>query len=195
MSHGNWQQIQNYWLPLAIVGGLVLLTAWQGRLSEQHPIQAGPSAGHDPDYFVDDLVATAYDTAGVPRYHLSANKMVHYLDDNTTSLESPTFLRDGPGVPRVAARSSHGAVSADGEIVYLLGDVHMTEAGQGDQMPIELTTQYLKIMPNADLLSTDKPVTLIQGASVVTANSMLANGKERTMQLSGRVKGIYETHR
>jgi len=131
----------------------------------------------------------------VPRYHLSASKMVHYIDDNTTTLESPTFVRDGPGVARVAARSSHGEVSADGEIVYLLGSVHVAEDGLGGQLPIELTTQYLKILPNEDRLSTDRPVTLRQGDSMVTANSMMANGKERTMQLNGRVKGIYETHR
>jgi len=195
MTGDDWRPIQHYWLPLAVVGGLVLLTAWLGQLAEQGPTPVGAAAGHHLDYFVDDLRAVAYDVAGVPRYHLSAGKMRHYPDDDTTTLDAPTFLRDGPGIPRVAARASRGQVSANGEVVYLLGGVSMPEAGRPGQAPLELTTEYLKIMPNADRLTTDKPVILKQGASLLTGNAMVADGKERTLQLSGRVKGIYETHR
>lgn len=192
MNGGNWQ---HYWFPLLIVGGLVVLTAWLGQLADRHPVQTrSVSVGHDPDYFVDDLRATAYDAAGVPRYHLTASKMVHYMDDNTTSLESPIFLRDGPGVPRVQAVSDHGKVSPDGKIVYLIDDVRVTQDSLSGGMPVTLTTQYLKVLPDADQLSTDRPVVLKQGASVVTGNSMAADGKERTLELSGRVKGLYETH-
>jgi lipopolysaccharide export system protein LptC len=194
MSGGNLNQVQHYWLPLVIVGALVLLTTWLGQLSEQHPVQAGAAPGHNPDYFVDDLHATAYDVAGTPRYHLTASKMLHYMDNDTSTLESPVFLRDGPGVPRMTARSSHGLVSANGETVTLLDEVQVTQDSETGAPPMELTTEYLKVMPNADRLSTDKPVILQQGSSVLTGNSMAADGKARTLQLSGRVKGIYEIH-
>jgi lipopolysaccharide export system protein LptC len=192
MNGGNWQ---HYWFPLLIVGGLVVLTAWLGQLADRRPATANTAAlGHNPDYFVDDLRATAYDVAGVPRYHLTASKMVHYMDDDTTNLESPVFLRDGPGVPRIQAESSHGKVSPDGKIVYLIDDVHVTQDSLSGGLPIDLTTQYLKVVPDADQLSTDRPVVLRQGTSVVTGNAMAADGKERTLELSGRVKGLYESH-
>lgn len=192
MSGGNWQ---HYWFPLVIVGGLVVLTAWMGQLADRHPVAADTAAlGHNPDYFVDNLRATAYDVAGVPRYHLTASKMVHYMDDDMTSLENPVFLRDGPGVPQVQAESRHGKVSPDGKIVYLIDDVHVTQDSLSGGPPIEFTTQYLKVLPDADQLSTDRPVVLRQGTSVVTGNTMAADGKERTLQLSGRVKGLYESH-
>lgn len=192
MNGGNWQ---HYWFPLLIVGGLVVLTAWLGQLADRRPATANTAVlGHNPDYFVDNLRATAYDVAGVPRYHLTASKMVHYMDDNTTSLENPVFLRDGPGVPRVQAVSDHGKVSPDGKIVYLIDDVRVTQDSLSGGLPIDLTTQYLKVVPDADQLSTDRPVVLRQGTSVVTGNTMAADGKERTLQLSGRVKGLYETH-
>jgi lipopolysaccharide export system protein LptC len=120
--------------------------------------------------------------------------MVHYMDNDTSTLESPVFLRDGPGVPRMTARSSHGLVSANGETVTLLDEVQVTQDSETGAPPMELTTEYLKVMPNADRLSTDKPVILQQGSSVLTGNSMAADGKARTLQLSGRVKGIYEIH-
>lgn len=194
MIGSHWQQVQHYWLPLVIVGALVLLTTWLGQLAEKQPMQASVAPGHNPDYFADDLHATAYDVAGTPRYHLTASKMVHYMDNDTTTLESPVFLRDGPGVPRVTARSSHGLVSANGETVTLLDGVQVIQESQSDGAPLVLTTEYLKILPNTDRLSTDKPVILHQASSVVTGNSMAADGKARTLQLSGRVKGIYETH-
>jgi lipopolysaccharide export system protein LptC len=161
-------------------------------LSDQQPLQGGAAPGHNPDYFVDDLHATAYDMAGTPRYHLTASKVVHYMDNDRTALESPVFLRDGPGVPRVTAQSRHGLISPKGEIVYLYDEVRMSEDGMAGGQPIEMTTEYLKIMPNDDRLSTEKPVILHQGSSVLTGNAMAADGKARTLQLTGRVKGIYE---
>lgn len=193
MSVRDWQ---HYWFPLAILGGLVLVTTWMERLSEQHPLPAqGPVVGHKPDYFVDDVRATAYDAAGVPRYHLTASKMVHYMDDDTTTLEKPVFLRDGPDVPRARAQSERGEVSPNGEIVYLIDNVHVTQDSQSGAPPMELTTQYLKVLPDADRMSTDQPVTLSQGSNVMHGNAMEADGKARTLQLQGRVKGVYETHR
>jgi lipopolysaccharide export system protein LptC len=192
MIGSRWLQVQHYWLPLGIIGALVLVTTWLGQLAEQHPLQDNPAPGHNPDYFVDDLHATAYDITGTPRYHLTASKMQHYIDNDTTTLESPVFLRDGPGVPRVEARSNHGLVSAKGDIVYLLDGVKVTQASLAEGLPIMLTTEYLEVRPNSDRLSTDKPVILQQGTSVLRGNSMVADGKAKTLQLSGRVKGIYE---
>lgn len=195
MNHGHLQSIHHYWLPLAIVGGLVLLTTWLGQISRGLPVpSAAGKPGHVPDYFVDDLKAVGYDVAGVPRYHMTAKKMVHFLDDDTTQLESPAFLRDGPGVPKVDARSKRGQVSPKGEIVYLIDDVNVTQTGMDNPLPIEMQTQYLKIWPNEDRIASDRPVVVRQGASVIHGNAMQADGKARTFDMESGVKGLYEQH-
>jgi lipopolysaccharide export system protein LptC len=192
MNGGGLQHARNFWLPLVIIGGLVVLTAWLGQLA-QAPVPHGNGViGHDPDYFVEDFKATAFDISGQPRYRLSAIRMTHFMDDDTTTLEAPRFVREGVGLARVVARSLQGLVSAQGDNVYLFGDVRMIQERQVGGPPLELATEYLWVQPEVDLVRTDKPVVLKEGTSELSGESMVADGRQRTLVLKGRVKGIYE---
>lgn len=193
MNGGGLRQSHYFWLPLAVAGGLALLTAWLGQLAQAPLGRDGSVFGHDPDYFVEDFRATAFDVGGVPRYRLTADRMVHYMDDDSTALEEPRFGREGPKVSRVQVRSKRGLVSADGENVYFLGNVRMEQDGARDRPPLELTTEYLRVIPDHDIIRTDKPVTLREGKSLLTASGMVADGGKRSLVFAGRVKGVYES--
>jgi len=182
-----------YWLPLVIAGLLAAVSFWLGRLAQVPVSMDMGGFGHDPDYIVEAFQATAFDIAGKPRYRLSAEKMTHYMDDDTTVLEQPRFLREISGQPTWRAASSRGLVSSNGENVHLLDDVRIERDDGGQSPPLVLTTDYLWVIPEADILRTDKPVTLRQGASQVVAGGMEVDGKQRTLEFAGRVKGIYES--
>lgn len=180
-----------YWLPLFIAGLLAALTFWLARLAQTAaPVDMG-GFGHDPDYIIERFSATAFDAQGEQRYLLAAERMTHYMDDDTTALEQPRFAIQEGGHPRWRADAVRGVVSANGENVHLLDDVRVQQAAAAQ--PVVLTTQYLWVIPEAEMLRTDKPVTLRQGASVVTAQGMELDGRQRTLILAGRVKGTYES--
>jgi len=195
MIRCDCEQFQHFWLPLVIVGGLVVLTAWIGQVADHSIVVQAVKPGHDPDYFVDGLKAVAYDDAGVPRYHLTAVRLQHYMDDDTTTLESPLFVRDGPDVARVEAVAKRGKVSPDGKIVYLYDDVNMHQQARAGGLPIEMRTDYLKVLTDEDRMSSNRPVVVTQGGSRLSGNAMQADGKARTFRMEGRVKGIYEIAR
>lgn len=194
MNGGGLQHARNFWLPLAIVGGLVVLTAWLGQLAQAPTPQGKSGIGHDPDYFVEDFNATAFDLSGQPRYRLSAVRMTHFMDDDTTTLDAPWFVREGAGMARVVVRSLHGLVSSKGDNVYFFGDVRMMQERLVAGPPLELASEYLWVMPESSRIWTDKPVVLKEGSSRVSGSGMAADGKKRTLELKGRVKGIYENH-
>lgn len=184
-----------YWLPLVIAGLLAVLSFWLARLA-QTPINLDMGGfGHEPDYIVEDFQATAFDTQGMPRYRLAAERLTHYMDDDTTALDRPRFVREIPGQPTWRATATRGVVSSNGENVHLLDDVRVERKVDVQTMPLVLTTDYLWVIPEADILRTDKPITLHQGASRVTAGGMNVDGKQRTLELAGRVRGIYESRR
>ncbi|WP_165873503.1 LPS export ABC transporter periplasmic protein LptC [Parasulfuritortus cantonensis] len=193
MTDGPFQQASHFWLPLVIVGGLVVLTTWLGQLAEQPLPQAPTVLRHDPDYFVENFNATAYDVSGQPRYHLTAVRLTHYMDDDTADLIAPRFVREGAGVARVVVRSLRGVVSANGDTVDFIGDVRMLRERLQDGPPIDLTTDYLRAYPDRDLVVTNKPVLIKDGGGQLRGAAMQADGKQKTLELSGRVKGIYET--
>ncbi len=183
----------HFWLPLLITGGLCLLTAWLGQLAETPLVRDAAGFAHDPDYFVEHFQATAFDAQGRPRYRLAAERMQHYMDDDTTVLEAPRFGREGPGVAPVQVQSRRGLVSPEGESVYFLGDVRMQQNGAGDRPPLQLSTEYLRVIPEGNIIRTDRPVMLSEGSSRLTATGMVADGGQRSLIFAGRVKGIYES--
>ncbi|MFA5081388.1 MAG: LPS export ABC transporter periplasmic protein LptC [Hydrogenophilaceae bacterium] len=195
MSGTSLQHSRNFWFPLVIVGGLVILTAWLGQLAETPQSQGNVAIGHDPDYFVEDFNATAFDVSGAPRYRLNAIRMTHYMDDDTSELVAPRFVREGAGMARVVVRSLRGLVSPEGESVYFLGDVRMLQERLNGGSPLELTTEYLRVIPDQDQIRTEKPVLLKDGRGELRGGAMMADGKRRTLIMTGRVKGVYENHR
>jgi len=179
-------------IPLAVVTLLALLTLWLGKVAgSQAPLGSG-GFSHDPDYVVENFAAMAFDTAGNPNYHLSALRMVHYMDDDSTELDRPRFERTPRDALPVRVSSQRGLVSPDGESVYFIGEVRVSRPAAPEQAAMEMAADYLRVIPDADILRTDKPVTLRQGASVIEASGLVIDGEKRYMQLNGRVKALYE---
>lgn len=180
------------WLPLAIVAVMAAVAYWLNHLASQ-PLPVDDAAfRHDPELIVDNLVATAFDREGNPRYTLSAARMLHYTDDETTELTAPRFQHRSATAPAINAEAARGFISTRGEHVHLLDRVRLTRAATGATPEMVLTTDYLQITPEAELMRTDRPVELVQGTSTMRADTLLLDGRTRSLELKGNVKGIYE---
>jgi lipopolysaccharide export system protein LptC len=139
---------------------------------------------------VENFNALAFDLQGRPRHRLVAEKMTHYMDDDTTVLEQPVFTSLDPLVP-VEVKSQRAQMSADGRHVYFLNQVHVLRRGGDARMPMTLDTEYLHVTPDDRIMRTNKFVTLRQGATVITANQLLVDDANKLLTLSGGVKGIH----
>ncbi len=184
------QQIS--WVPLMVVALLASLSFWLGKVADsQAPVGSGGFT-HDPDYVVENFAAMTFDAEGQPKYRLSARKMVHYMDDDSTELEHPRFERADGSAPPVKVQSERGLISAEGQDVYFIGSVRVQRpAGQG-QAETDMRADYIRVMPDADIMRTDKPVVLRQGTSVIEAAGLKIDGDARVLQLKGRVRATYD---
>jgi lipopolysaccharide export system protein LptC len=171
---------------------LAALSFWLAQLARTpfEPDMGG--FGHEPDFIVEQFQATAFDIGGAPRYRLAADRMTHYMDDDTTALDLPRFSREIPDAPTWRASARRGVVSSNGENVHLLDDVRIERHVTGEAAPMLFSTDYLWVIPEADIVRTDKPIVLRQDGSMLSASGMELDGKRRTLALIGRVKGIYE---
>ena len=180
------------WLPLGLVAVMAAMAYWLNHLASQ-PLPANDAAfRHDPELIVDNLVATAFDPEGNPRYVLSAARLLYYADDETTELTAPRFQHRSPTAPAITAEAARGFISTHGDHVHLLDRVRLTRAATRDAAELTLSTDYLQITPEAEVMRTDRPVELRQGASFLRADNLLLDGKARSLELKGNVKGIYE---
>lgn len=178
------------WQPLLIAATLAALTLWLNHATDVAVIRDDGGFSHTPDYYIDNFRATAFDADGHPLHVLRAKRMVHYMDDDTTSLIEPQYAQQRPDKPAVRASARRGMVSGNGDHVHFLDQVSVTRLADAGPA-LEMRTEYVHIIPDAEQIQTDKPLTLTQGQSTLSASGMFADGQSRAVLLRGRVKGSY----
>jgi len=136
------------WLPLLPLLLLLAATYWL-NLQVQSPDAAGrKSLRHDPDYIVDNFTATTLDEKGKIRFVMSAKKMWHYPDDDTTHLEDPKLESLTAERPPMRMSALEGEISSKGDEVFLRNDVVIVRPAYADKSELTLKTNYLHVIPN-----------------------------------------------
>ncbi len=178
--------------PLLLAGMLAALTFWLDRIA-QGPARdlIGPSR-HDPDFIVEKLTGVRMGESGAASYSLSAVKMVHYSDDDTTLLASPKFVSYGPSKATVTITASEGVVSGKGDHVYFQDDVRVTRAALEGERELVMRTTFLHVVPDQHIAMTDRLVTLSDDANTVTAVGLEMNNETRVIKLLSKVRGTYD---
>jgi len=179
------------WLPLLPLLGLLFASYW---LSLQ--VQPLPSltkeARHDVDFTIEHLSSTALDKQGMPRSTLSAEKMWHFSDDDTTHLQMPNFVSVKVGQPPVNITARLGTLSSDSEDVFMHDDVVIARTNPKTLNEMRFETDYLHIVPNKDLAETDHPVLMYDRKNVVSAVGLLFDNQARTVRLLSQVRAKHE---
>ena len=178
--------------PLVLAGLLAGLTFWLDRFVQgpaQDPV--GPSR-HDPDYIVEKLSSVRMGAAGAARYTLSALKLVHYPDDDSTLLTAPKFVSYGAPDATVTVTANQGIVSAKGDHVYFQDDVRVTRTARETSSELVMRTSFLHVVPDRHLALTDRTVTVSDEANTVTAEGLEMNNETRVIKLLSKVRGTYE---
>ena len=177
--------------PLLLVGMLAALTFWLDQTA-QPPARGIGGGREDPDYIVESLSAIRMNGAGTASYTLSAAKMVHYPEGDTTLLTTPKFVSHGAANAPVTIVASEAVVSANGQHVYFQDDVLVTRAAYGANSELTVRTAFLHVIPDENIAKTDRTVTITDEATKVTAEGFELNNETRVIKLLSNVRGIYE---
>jgi lipopolysaccharide export system protein LptC len=154
----------------------------------------GPSR-HDPDYIVEKLTGVHMGETGAARYVLSAEKLVHYPDDDTTLLTAPKLVSYASPKAAVTVTASDGVVSAKGDHVYFQDDVRVTRAAHEGASELVMRTTFLHVVPDQQIARTDRTVTINDDANTVTAEGLEMNNETGVIKLLSNVRGSYDPGR
>jgi lipopolysaccharide export system protein LptC len=119
--------------------------------------------------------------------------MVHYPDDNSSTLEFPQLTHFDPEKASVTIRADEGTLSNNSEHAYLNGDVRIKRPAYAEHEELGMVTSYLHVIPEQGFAETDRAVTLTSGNSVVNAVGLEFNNQSRTLKLLSTVRGTYAT--
>lgn len=141
------------------------------------------------DGYLLDARAVEYDTDGLPKRTLDADRITHYVRADRTLLQGPdiTLFREQRSPMRVRARQ--GEVFGADDEVLLKREVRVTDV---DDPQFRLETDSLRLEPDRDYGETDAPVMIYQRSGQVRSIGMRLYFDEDRIQLLQAVRGVHE---
>ena len=180
-----------YWLPILPLLALLGATYWLNKQAQPETLKLDSGIRHDPDSIVENFSAVKLNKEGTPYFIMSAARMLHYPDDNSTTLEAPRLTLLAEDSPPLLATAESGSISRKGDELLLQGSVEVLRDSALKQDQLKLRTESLVINPDKDLASSDKSVTITEAQTTVNAVGLELNNKTRTIKLLSNVKGEY----
>lgn len=172
-------------IPLLLLLGAIY---WLSQQVEPLPVKPDNSMRHDPDFMINQFTATMLNVQGKPQYVMSARKLIHYPDDNSTHVEAPTLSSFEPDKPPLHIYADKGMMSGKGDEVFLHENVKIVRAASTDQSEMTFTTSYLHVIPDLGLAETDQPVMLVDERNIVRAIGMKFDSKAHIVKLLAQVR-------
>lgn len=177
--------------PLLLMIGLALVSFWLERaVREQAP--AAQPVRHDPDYIVNDFTIEKFDSRGIAESTLSAAKMVHFPDDDSTELVAPHVVQSKPDEPRMTVTADRGALSQDGDEVFLYGHVVLVRAATPSRPEARMQTSFLHIARGGSLVLTDREVAITEDDRSLSGRGMEYDNDSGELLLHQQVRGRFE---
>ncbi len=177
-----------YWLPLLPLIVLLAFVYWLDQQVKNEIAATANSQRHAPDGIMENFKATTMNQQGRPRFILQAQQSRHYPDHDTTELDAPFLTLLGTEGPPVHCKGIKGNVSSRGEEIVFRGNVVVQREPVALQSAMTLHTEYLRVLPDQDLLTTPQAVTLFDVNNVVHAVGLEMDNKTRILKFLSQVR-------
>ena len=186
------------WSPVLLLGSLAALTYWLDSQVQPPAPRRDGSERHDPDIYVEGFHAVELDPQGRPKQMVAGKRALHFGDDQTTEVIEPMLSQTEAGKPAFRITASKGKLSGDRKDVFFTGNVRAvrdagpTQPGESPAGPVTVTTEYLHVVPDKDLASTDKAVTIEEPRGIIRSVGLTLDNKAKTLKLHSGVQGTLQ---
>ncbi|MGA0585864.1 LPS export ABC transporter periplasmic protein LptC [Dyella sp. KRB-257] len=180
-----WLRERRLSVGIVVIGLLAGLTQlvlwWTAPAPGRHDFVGPPRSG----YTLTNFQLSSYDRAGLPAFNVKAPQLERREGDESLYINSPQF--DLPSnqtdVPDWRGESLYGWVDKDGDLLKLLGPVHMHRDAFADTAAARLDTADLTIWPKDNRMETAAAARLVQGALTMSGVGMRANLTDKHLEL------------
>lgn len=167
---------------------LALLMFWMNYVVVSPMTTQNDGLFNHPDYIVENLSGIQMDHESTIQYVFSAEKMLHYLDEEITYLEQPYFISNEPDKPVVRVTAEKAELN--GENIYLTDSVTVLRGADEDEDKITMVTSYLHLMPDDNIAKTNKAVSIVMKNSTMNAVGLELNNHTGVLQLLSEVRAV-----
>ena len=147
-----------------------------------------------PDAYMEHFITVEMDDAGRPKRRLEADYMA-YMADETIVLSNPYYVLYRANGEPWHIRSERGQVSADGNVLRLLGGVDIWRTDGAGVRELGIRTEDLMVLPESEYGETAEPVTIRTPASTSRGVGMRAYLDETRIELLSKVRTHVDRYR
>lgn len=185
-------------VSIVLLGALGLFTFYLAQVAERDRARSGPvqSDPGQPDYYVDRLALMTMTERGEPAYRIEARKLVHVPSDDTINFESPVMVTLDPSRPRIRVTAQQGKLfnptPTREQEAHLSGHVQLTRDAAPNTAALSADTEFAVVLPDQDIVKTDRPVRIRLGAHQLDGTGMELNNRTRQLRLDSQVRAVLQ---
>lgn len=153
---------------------------------------SAPVARSEPDFYVEKFNYVKMSAKGEAQYHVSGSRLTHNPTDDSYDVADPVVRSVRSAGEPMTITAQRAWVNSDSSEIHLFNDVHIDRPPTPERKGLQLHSQHLIVLPDDDVMRTDKPVRIIQGTSTLTGTGMFANNATRMFELHDDVHGTYQ---
>ncbi|MFZ6874799.1 LPS export ABC transporter periplasmic protein LptC [Undibacterium sp. Di27W] len=187
------------WLAVILLGILTLGTIWVMEVIRRNgdDEQNRSAARSAPDYYVEKFNFIRLSNNGKANYHITGDSLVHLPRNDNIEIKHPQINSFDQDRPPLHLRADLAVVSQKSNVitpkrehdeVHLYDNVSMERPEGLSSQFVHVESDYLLLLPDDDVVKTDKPITITTGKSTSTATGMLANNSTQHLALLSKVR-------
>ena len=172
---------------LALLAGL---SFWLQRAVTPVEVVRDSKLRHDPDAIAENFLVRQFDEKGRVKYRLTAPYMMHFPDDDSSELKSPTLINYRPNAPQLTLTGKNAKVTSKGQTVFLWDDVKVVRAATPARPELVARMPDLTVQPDDGTAFTGSPVEITEDKSWVKGVGMHLDNNTSTFELQSQVTGL-----
>ncbi len=146
---------------------------------------------NEPDYIVENFSFVRMTEDGKPSYVVSGKRLAHQQQGDVSEVEQPVVQGLTPGRPRTTVVANRGRIYHQEHRVDLLGNVDIQRPATPTSEALRVRTQALTVLPDEEIMKTDKPIEMQLGAATIRGTGMVANNATQKLHLASRGQIVY----
>ncbi|HEX6736535.1 MAG TPA: LPS export ABC transporter periplasmic protein LptC [Azonexus sp.] len=182
---------QGQLFPIILVALLAGLSFWLQRAVDIEESRRDGKLRHDPDAIAENFVIRRFDDNGQLKYRLTAPYLVHYPDDDSSELSSPTLVNYRPDAPSITFSALNAKVSAEGETIFLWDEVNVLREATAERPAMHARMPDLTVQPDLGIAFTNSPVEITMGQSWLKGIGAHLDNNVSTFVLQSQITGVY----
>lgn len=141
----------------------------------------------EPDYIIDQFSYVAVARDGKAEYVVEGERLMHDPVTDASLVQRPRVRSYAPDRAPMTLRSRTAHINSDHSEIRLHDDVHLERPQTRDSESLTVDSEFMLVLPDQDIVKTDRAVRARLGDSLMTGSGMIADNQQRSLTVHGPV--------